>query len=1102
MDKESLQGFQLSPQQRHLWLMQQAGGRNAYRAQCAVLIEGDVDIKILEAALRELSLRHEILRSTFRRLPWMRVPLQVVGDNGVAWALERDLSGLRQEEQERELETLFQEAGPAAFDFERGPLLHAVSAVLSQGKRALYITLPAMLADALTLNNIASELGELYTAILRGERLVAPPLQYADVSAVLNDLLVSEETELGREYWSKEITEPVISTLPFEKRVRTQDGFSPKFSRATIGPDVGARIDALAGRYGVTGDIFFLACWYVLLWRITQVSEVTVGPAYSGRSYEGLDEMFGLFAKYLPIRCELEGAATFARLLRQVSGLTREASQWQDYFSWDHVFEPDGPGSTLEFCSFVYDFEEEAKPYRAQGVTFSIYGRRACIDRFKLRLCCARREGSITAEMHYDTGLFLHEDIERLAREFEVLVESAVSRPEAPIGELPILSPPERKQLLFELNDTGDASLDSNDSNCIHRLFEEQVARTPDKSAVVYEAEKLTFAELNARSNQLARYLARRGVGPETRVAICLDRSLEMVVGLLGILKSGAAYVPLDPSYPGGRLAFVLKDARVCALLTAQHLSRQIDHPPPLICLDSDWETISCEEGENFESSVQPDNLAYVIYTSGSTGRPKGVMISHRAICNRLLWMQKYFPLTAADRVLQKTPFSFDASVWEFYVPLIAGAELIMARPGGHQESDYLVKAVAEHEATILQAVPSMLRVLLDDPAFEKCASLRRVFCGGEAFPTRLKEDFFARMDAKLVNLYGPTEASIDATFLECERADKAWADLANIPIGRPLANVQVYVLDEYMGPVPVGVRGELYISGAGLARGYMDRPDLTAEKFLPNRFSERPGERLYRTGDQARHLAGGIVEFLGRADHQVKLRGFRIELGEIESALDRSPSVKKAVVLAREDAPGEKRLVAYVIPEIRGEHLASELQSFLKERLPDYMIPSAFVILDAFPLSLNGKLNRQKLPPPERAYGESEQAFIAPRTPIEEQVARIWAEVLNLPVVGIHNTFFDLGGHSLLATEVVSRMRNDFQVDLTIRTVLESPTVAELASMISEGRLAKTGPGASDAIPRRSRSMEEQVEELDRPSSPDFEGGLNLEPGESRRQK
>jgi amino acid adenylation domain-containing protein len=1099
MNKESLQGYQISPQQRHLWLMQRAGGRSAYRAQCSVLIEGDVDIKTLKAALEELSSRHDILRSTFQYLPWMKVPVQVVADNAIAWAPERDLSGLHPDEQERELETLFREAAPADFDFEHGPLFHAASAALSPGKRALYITLPAMLADALTLNNIVSELGGLYTAISRGEPLAAPPLQYADVSAVLNDLLVSEETELGREYWGNRVPGPAALKLPFEKRAAARKGFSPKFARATIGPGMAEQIDALAGRYGVTGDVFFLACWYTLLWRVTQVPEVTVGSAYSGRAYEGLDEMFGLFAKYLPIRCGLEGTATFARLLGQVFDLTREVSQWQDYFSWEHLLESDSPGSGPGFSPFVYDFEEEPRPYRAQGVTLSIYRRYTCIDRFELRLSCVRREDSIITEIHYDTGLFSHEDIERLSGEFGALVESAVSRPEAAIGELAILSPRERAQLLYELNDTGDASIDS---DCIHRLFEEQVARTPDKLAVVYEGEKLTFAELNARSNQLARYLARFGVGPEARVAICLDRSLEMVEGLLGILKAGGAYVPLDPSYPKDRLALMLEDARVSALVTTQSLSRGVDHRLPVICLDSDRESISCEKEEDSESGVRPDNLAYVIYTSGSTGKPKGVMISHRAICNRLLWMQKSFPLTAADRVLQKTPFSFDASIWEFYVPLIAGAELIIARPGGHQESDYLIKTIAEHEATILQVVPSMLRALLDDPGFEKCASLKSVYCGGEALPTRLKEDFFALMRAKLVNLYGPTEASIDATFLECEREDETWAGLANTPIGRPIANMQVYVLDEFLGPVPVGVRGELYISGVGLARGYIGRPDLTAEKFIPSHFSEKPGERLYRTGDQARHLPGGIVEFLGRSDHQVKLRGFRIELGEIEFALEQSPSVKKAVMLAREDAPGEKRLVAYVMPEAESEHLTSELQAFLKGRLPDYLMPSAFVMVEAFPLSANGKLDRQKLPPPEQAYIESGRAFVAPRTPVEEEVARIWAEVLNVPRVGIHNNFFDLGGHSLMATEIVSRMRRDFQVDVTIRTVLESPTVAELARLISEGQLAKTGPGALEAIPRRSRSMEDQVEELDQLSGPDVESTLDPEPDGSRRQK
>ncbi len=661
--------------------------------------------------------------------------------------------------------------------------------------------------------------------------------------------------------------------------------------------------------------------------------------------------------------------------------------------------------------------------------------------------------------------------------QLHALAQSVLNNPETTIGDLGVLGEAERIRLLVELNDTLEPSIGL---KCIHHLIEEQVDRAPDRVAVSFEGEELTYAELNARSNQLARHLSGLGIGPEAKVALCLDRSLEMVISLLGVLKAGGAYVPLDPSYPKERLAFMLKDSEVMALITEESLRNQFDYTGLIICPESDWQVIARNGRQDFDGGASAENLAYVIYTSGSTGKPKGVMISHGAISNRLLWMQKTFLLAASDRLLQKTAFSFDASVWEFYVPLVAGAELCIARPGGHQESDYLARTIAEQEVTILQMVPSMLRILLDEPGFEKCISLRRVFCGGEALPAKLKGDFFARLPAKLVNLYGPTEVSIDGTYFECEPTcrEAGGADCqANVPIGSPLSNLKVYLLDKRMNLTPFRVAGELHISGVGLARGYINRPQLTAEKFIPNLFSDKVGDQLYRTGDLARHLQDGKIEFLGRIDQQVKIRGFRIELGEIEAVLEQSQSVKKAVVAAREDAQGGTRLVAYIIPAVPGEQIGPQLRDSLKGVLPDYMIPSAFVMMKAFAFTPNGKLDRLKLPSPEQALMEE---FAPPSTPVEERIAKIWAEVLDLPTVGVHNTFFDLGGHSLIATEIVSRMRVEFEVELTVRTLFDTPTVAGLARIISGGDLSKLDAQTLDRIPRRSRSIENQLEELD----------------------
>jgi len=642
----------------------------------------------------------------------------------------------------------------------------------------------------------------------------------------------------------------------------------------------------------------------------------------------------------------------------------------------------------------------------------------------------------------YSTDLFDAATIARLAGHFETLLTAALADPDGRLSDVPLLTPAERNQLEAWNATATPYPTDRR----LHQLIEAQVERTPDAIAVRFENAELTYRQLNARANQLAHHLRTLGVGPDVRVGICMERSLELVVGLLGILKAGGAYVPLDPAYPHERLSYMLETAGVPVLLTQQRLVDDLPtHTASVLCLDTEWDIVADPRTENPVNQTAADDLAYVIFTSGSTGRPKGAMNTHAAICNRLLWMQDAYQLDGTDRVLQKTPFSFDVSVWEFFWPLMTGACLVVARPGGHQDSAYLVDLIRRKSITTLHFVPSMLQIFVEEPSLGALPSLRRVICSGEALPYDLQQRFFSRLDAELHNLYGPTEAAVDVTFWACQRD----GDRPIVPIGHPIANTQMHVLDRWGRPVPVGVVGEVFIGGVNLARGYLNRPELTAERFVPDPFSAVPGARLYRTGDRARRLPDGAIDFLGRLDFQVKLRGFRIELGEIEAALASHPAVRDCAVIVN-DGPVGPRLVAYVVDVEPADATPDRLRAHLEQRLPSYMVPTSFVRLDELPLSPNGKLDRRALPTPEAASPAASAAFVAPESSAEKTVAAIWQDVLGLSRVGLHDNFFDLGGHSLALARVHAELRRQLGTDLTLIDLFKHPTVGDLARAIA----------------------------------------------------
>ncbi|HEX7182941.1 MAG TPA: amino acid adenylation domain-containing protein [Thermoanaerobaculia bacterium] len=913
MGQKILEGFKLSPQQDRLWALHCQERWQPYRATCVVSIDGALDTDLLEAALRQVVARHEILRTTFQHLAGMDVPLQVI-DGAVAPGLRHvEVGDCSHEEQEERIEAEIATLGQVPFDLERGPMLQASLLTFPAECRALVLELPALHLDADGLKNLVRELELCYLACLRGEVMADEPAQYADVSEWQNETLETQDAVVRRFWQSRRFLPFLDAPLPFERAGEpgAQAHFEPRCLTAELAPGMVRRLATLARDRGARESDILLSAWLALVRRLTGQTQTVIGIAYDGRKLDELKSAIGLFAKFLPVQEELHEWTPFETVLDKVRESTAELAAWQEYFSWPIAEEPAAAPRFFPYCFELDELEAES---RSGGVSFALERWHACVDRFVLKLRCVRHRDRLLISLHYDASVIHGEDADRVLGWLGAILESAMARPGSAIGELDMLSEGERRLLLVEFNrtarDLGTATLTD--------LFERQAAESGGRTAVVAGGASLSYAELDARAGRLARRLRRLGVGAEARVALLVGRSIEMVVGILGILKAGGAWVPLDPDYPEERLTFMLGDARPRVLLAEERLLRKVHFDGPVIHLDGDQPTAEDEAlPEPPAAAASPEDLAYVIYTSGSTGRPKGVMVSHEAIVNRLLWMQAAFPLSPDDRVLQKTTYSFDASIWEIFSPLLAGAVVVLAEPGGQRDNAYLLEAVAEHAVTVLQLVPSQLAVFLEQQDVPtKGRSLRRVFAGGEALPVAVAHAVHERVGCELCNLYGPTEAAIDATFQPC---DLSWLsglgpDKPVVPIGRPLANVEIHLLDPAGRLVPPGMPGEIAIGGRGLARGYLSRPELTADRFRPDPWSGRPGARVYRTGDLARHAADGTLEFLGRVDTQVKVRGFRIELAEIEAVLLRHPEVLEAVVVAREDTPGEKRLVGYVV--------------------------------------------------------------------------------------------------------------------------------------------------------------------------------------------
>lgn len=1051
---QPFEGFRLSPQQEHLWRLQ-AGDARPYRAKCAVSLTGPLQPGRLKAAVEAVVMRQEILRTTFQPLPGVELPFQAIGQR-MGWE-EEDWSHCSPQAQQAKLDARWQQVSQQP-DFAQGPLLHLSLIRQAATQHLLLINVTALCADSATLRSLVAEIAQTYAAELEKKQIDGEPLQYADIAEWWQQLLEGAHAETGQNFWRQQNLGQMLSALqlPFAQQ-EENSSFQPQRYRLEFPAELVGQIDALAQRYSTAPSVFYLTCWQVLLWRFIQ-QPVVVGVGYEGRKYPELELALGLLAKFIPLPSALEDELQFVDLLRQTDAAMKELDLWQAYFTWDTL---DSSPQLPRFLPFCFEFESFPDAYTAADVSFAVERQLVYTDRFNVKLTCCRQGENLRATVHYNASAFDTEDIQRFARHFQTLVTSAVQHPEAAIGQLALLSPRER-QLLLDHTTPLDYPIDQG----IHHLFEAQVVNSPSQMALLAE-QSLTYAELNARANQLAHDLRQRGVKPGDLVGLCVERSPLMVIGVLGILKAGAAYLPLDPSYPQARLEFMLRDVEIAVLLTQREWPASLHSPSlehcVLVYLDDDW-PLAQQTADNLCDPLPATSLAYVIYTSGSTGNPKGVRVSHRSLCHYVRAMQQALRVTAEDVYLHTASIAFSSSVRQLLVPLCTGATVVIASPEQRADPLALFRLIQQRGVSVIDLVPSYWRSCLQAlnslTATARAAllenQLRLILSASEPLLSDLPRQWrwVLKHSAKMLNMFGQTETSgIVSVYPIAPAAD---APVCVTPLGRPIANTQIYILDRHLQPTPIGVAGELYIGGPGLAEGYHRHPALTAAKFIPHPYSPKPGDRLYQTGDWGRYLSDGTIEFLSRADHQVKLRGFRVELGEIEAKLNQHSAVRQAVVLVQEADADHKSLLACVVPA--GALTVQELTDFLRQGLPDYMVPTTVVLLEALPLTPNGKLDRRALLAASLTAAVPAD-YQPPRTPVEEVLAGIWAQVLQQEQVSIDANFFELGGHSLLATQVISQVRSAFQVEVPLRSLFESPTVAGLGDRVEvalrEGQLA-----------------------------------------------
>jgi len=1039
MESPSTAGFWLSPQQKQVWTLQQDGG--AYRSTCLVSIEGSLSVDQVMRALRHLVARHEILRTIYRRQPGMKFPFQIVLDNSEPLFEVVDLSGVSEFGQKEQLEALVQKERRSEAEPERWPALAAKFVSVAPNRSALILSLPAMSADFGSLAVLTHELGQFITETSTdGDE---EPLRYVQFAQWQKDLVEGDDdtASQGREFWKNYADAATNLVLPNE--LKEPDGFYPQTWPLVLDAASCRKVETSAIGLGASSSEILFAAWQSLLWRLSGQSRFRVGAIFNGREYEELRDFAGLIEKTIPIDSHFEAGFRFREAVEHSRASVSRSSEWQESYVPGNAFGSEPPVS--------FEFLELPVTQTYGNTSFTVEQIFARNENFKLKLSAVKTPNDLRLEFEYDSSRFGRDWIERISRYFQTLLMAAVAAPETPVSQLPLLPDAERRQVIVDWNQTA---ADYPRDKCLQELFEAQVVLFPDRPALRFEADLLSYKQLNERANQLAHFLRSVGVGSDSLVGLCVERSAEMIVALLGILKAGGAYVPLNPDNPKPRLAKQLVGTVV--LITQQKLLGQMpEYSPRTICLDRDSRLWSNQPRTNPANVTTPENLVYVIYTSGSTGVPKGVAVRHRNLVNYSHFITRRLHL---DRYPEGLHFGTVSTIGAdlgntcIYPSLISGGCLHVISYEASTDAQRFARYSGQYPLDVLKIVPSHLQALLQTTDAQQILPRKYLITGGETLTPKLLETIQGLGGScEVLNHYGPTETTVGSLTLRLAEYDWQSASITSIPIGRPIANTQVYILDAQQQPLPIGVVGELYVAGDGVTAGYLKQPARTNERFVPNPFVCDASARMYRTGDMARYLPDGNVEFLGRGDDQVKIRGFRIELGEIQTALARHPLVDRSVVVVREDRPGERRLVAYVVPKPKHDLIPAELRSHLEQTLPSYMVPGIFGKLDALPLTDNGKIDRRALPFPEWSHPEA-GSKAAPSDQLELILVRIWERVLGASDISVDDNFFHLGGHSLLAVRLLSEAEKVVGRKIPLASLFRGSTVASLAKLLREG--------------------------------------------------